>query len=475
VAGAGRRKQVALTSVSVHPHPVDLEPSLVAARTYASRRRRLRIDVGWVLGVMIVLLYLMPAKLIVPNLTYAGRPGLLLALLLWCWWLVARLNPRLVMVGPQPLRWAVLAYLMAAMLSYLAGLMRGLPTLEANAQDFAMLSLFEFLGIVLVAADGIPNWQRLYNVLRVLVYCAGVMALIGLSQSILKIDVTTHFTHIPGLQLKGDLAGFEARGAGGNVRVGSTTMHFIEFSAVMAMTAPFAIHMARFAQQRRDRVLSGICALLIVAAVPISISRTGVVAFAAAVLIMIPVWGWRARYNMLILGGGLIGALMVTRPGLLGTLRYMFSAGEADPSIQGRTDDYSYVAHWFAQRPWLGRGPRTLVPELYQGRVLDNEWLYTLVTGGIIGIAVLVLLHVTCMALAGIAWRRSEREEDRHLCAALIAAQVISLLVAATFDSLAYTTLTSTLALTMGFCGTVWRFTHPARTIRTLTVRRFVD
>jgi hypothetical protein len=79
------------------------------------------------------------------------------------------------------------------------------------------------------------------------------------------------------------------------------------------------------------------------------------------------------------------------------------------------------------------------------------------------------------MALAGIAWRRSEREEDRHLCAALIAAQVISLLVAATFDSLAYTTLTSTLALTMGFSGTVWRFTHPARTIRTLTVRRFVD
>jgi O-antigen ligase len=356
------------------------------------------------------------------------------------------------------------------MFSYLAGLLRGLPTLEQHAQDFALLQLAEFLGVALVAADGVPNWERLKGVLRVMVWGASFMSVTGILQSVLKFDITQYLV-VPGLEVKGALAGFMVRGTG-QLRVAGTATHFIEFSAVLAMVVPFAIHFARFAAARWQRRASGAAALVITAGVPVSISRTGIVALAAVALVMIPMWTWRMRYNILFFVAGLGAALMVLRPGLMGTLTAMFTGAGTDPSISGRTNDYSIVGYWFSQRPWLGRGPNTLVPELYQGLTLDNQWLYTLVTQGLVGIATLATLHIVGIVLAGIAMRRSTRDEDRHLCAALIAAMIISMLAAATFDSFYYTTLTTTVALLLGVCGAVWRFTHPARTIRTSTVRR---
>jgi O-antigen ligase len=422
---------------------------------------------------MVFLLYALPATLIVPELTYAGRPALLVAFLLWCWWLLAHLNPRLVMVGPQPMRWAALAYLASVLLSYVAGMQRGLPQLEANGQDFTLILTLEFLGVVMMAADGIRNWDRLLGVLRVFMWSAGIMALIAIIQATTKVNVA-EFIRLPGLQLKGELADFQPRGDGGLYRVAGTATHYIEFSVVMAMAVPFAIHFARFASSRRARLAAGFVALLITASIPMAVSRTGVLALGTAVVVMlIAAWNWRTRFNVLVIGMGIVGMLVVSRPGLLGTIKSMFASAESDPSITGRTDDYAYVGNWFAQRPWLGRGPGTLIPDLYL--ILDNQWLYTLVTGGIIGVAAFAMLHITGITLAWIALRRSTLPEDRHLCAALIAAQVISMLVSATFDSLSFTTFSFTLALTCGVSGAVWRMTHPHRTVRTSTVNWLGD
>jgi hypothetical protein len=454
-------------------HPADLEPSLLARHTYGSRRRHARIDAAALLSVMVFLLYALPATLIVPELTYAGRPALLFAFGLWCWWLLAHLNSRLVMVGPQPMRWAGLFYLVSILLSYVAGTLRGLPVLESNGMDFTLILTLEFVGVVLMAADGIPNWDRLQGVLRVYVWSAGLMAAIGIAQALSGINIA-EYIHVPGLQFKGSVADFQPRGDGGLFRVAGTATHYIEFSVVMAMAVPFAIHFARYAGSTRARTAAGFVALLMTAAIPMAVSRTGVLALLTAVIVMlIAAWGWRTRYNILILGGGIVAVLMVGRPGLLGTLRSMFATAQEDPSVTGRTDDYEYVSHWFSQRPWLGRGPGTLIPDLYL--ILDNQWLYTLVTGGIIGVLAFAMLHFTGITLAWIAMRRSTLEEDRHLCAALITAQIVSLLVSATFDSLGFTTFSFTLALMCGLSGAVWRFTHPRRQVRTSTVHWLGD
>jgi polysaccharide biosynthesis protein PslJ len=454
---------------AVTRHPVDLEPSLLGYRTYGTRRRLARIDAAGLLSVMVCLLYALPATLIVPGLTFAGRPALLIAFVLWCWWLLARINPRLVMVGPQPMRWAVLGFLIASLLAYLAGELRGLPQVEANALDFTMILTLEFLGVILIAADGIPNWGRLVGVVRVYVWSGGFMAIVGIIQATTAINIVEYF-QIPGLEFKSEIADFQMRGDGGLFRVASTATHYIEFSTVMAMAVPFAIHFARFGPTKRTRYVAGFIALLMAAAIPMAVSRTGVLALLVAILVMlVSAWNWRTRYNVLAVGVGLGAALMVVRPGLLGTLRSMFSIMGNDPSITGRTDDYEFVGLWFSQRPWLGRGPGTLLPDLYI--ILDNQWLYTLVTAGLVGVAAFAALHVTGITLATIALKRSTRPEDRHLCAAILSIPVVSLVVSATFDSLGFTTFSFTLALAFGLSGAVWRLTHPQRTVRTSSVR----
>ncbi|PZW04189.1 O-Antigen ligase [Micromonospora phaseoli] len=443
---------------------------LLSQGTYGIRRSRSRLDVSVLLGITIVLLYVLPGTLIVPNLTYAGRPALLLALLLFAWWCLVRLNPRLLLVGPQPIRWVLGIYLIAHLMSYLAGLLRGLPTQEANAQDFATLQLLEFLGVALIAADGIRNWDRLNRVLQVAVWCTGFMAIVGIIQAVFKYDVSTHLV-IPGLEVKGGLAGFGQRGDEGQFRVAGTTVHYIEYSAVMAMMVPFAIHVARFAPRRGHRQLAAVSAMLAAVANPMSISRTGIVALGLALLVMLPVWSWRLRYTFLFLGAGAVMAIMFLKPGVLGTLKSMFLNVGVDPSIEGRTNDYELVGHFFDQRPWLGRGPRTLLADPVRDTILDNQWLYTLVTGGVIGVLALLAVHVVSIALAVIAFRRATREEDRHLCVALISAQVVAVVVGGTFDSLYYTTFAISVALFVGLSGAVWRLTHPARIIRTSTVQ----
>ena len=40
-------------------------------------------------------------------------------------------------------------------------------------------------------------------------------------------------------------------------------------------------------------------------------------------------------------------------------------------------------------------------------------------------------------------------------------------------DSLAFLTFATTLGLTIGMCGTVWRLTHPQRMVRTSATRPF--
>jgi O-antigen ligase len=432
-----------------------------------------RLDVAAITSVLIILLYAIPAPLIVPAMTFAGRPALVLALGLFAWWVVARLSPSLLMVGRQPLRWAAFIYLHSILLAYIAGLLRGLPTLEANRQDFTLLLTLEFLGLVLMVADGIPNWSRLRRVVGVLVCAAAFLAVLGIIQSIFAYDIT-QWLIVPGLELKGALTDFQARGDSGRFRVAGTTVHSIEFSTVLAMTMPYAIHMARYAHTQAARRGYAVATFLIAGAIPMAISRTGVIALATAMGVMfVFAWNWRFRYNFIVLSCVMIGLLVVARPGLLGTLRAMFLWADADPSIEGRTEDYAHVSAWFAQRPWLGRGPGTLIPDLYM--ILDNQWLLTLVTGGIIGVAALAVMHITCVSLAVLGYRRSQSEEDRHLCAALISTQVVAVLVGATFDSLSFTTFSFTLALLCGACGAVWRLTHPARTLRTSTVSRLLE
>jgi polysaccharide biosynthesis protein PslJ len=444
----------------------DLDPSYLREHTYATRRRHELIDLSALVSLMIVTLFLLPSALSLSPLSTAGRPALLFGLVLSLIWLIAKVHPLISMRGPQPLRWAVALWLVTLLLSYAAGQGRGLTPLEASSSDLAMIYFVVFCGIVLACADGIPSRQRLGQLVRVLVWSAAGMAVIGLLQALLDVDLT-RYMHIPGLDLQHDPIGVQQRA--GFERIASTTGHYIEFSAVMAIALPFAIHLARFGDVRLVRQLAVVAGVLIAAVIPLTLSRTGLLAILVMIAVMTPVWPWPTRFNLLVAAGGLFALATVARPGLIGTIRSLFTGWDSDDSIQGRTDRYETVLAYFQERPLLGRGPGTFVPDLYL--ILDNQWLGLLVSGGLIGVIGLLALHLTAIVLAVQVIRRAPQARDRHLAACLLTTQLVAIIAAGTFDSFAFTTFATSVAICAGFTGALWRLSHPVREVRTAGAR----
>jgi polysaccharide biosynthesis protein PslJ len=448
----------------------DLEPSLAFRGTYVTRRRVTYIDAAVLLSVMLVAISMIPARLVVPSMTDLGRPGLIIGFLLFTWWVLVRFSSHLVMTGPQPMRWAMLVFMITLLISYALGFMRGLTTMEANAADRAMLFFCVFVGVALTASDGVPNWFRLRGVLKVFVTCAAIVAFIGVIEYLFSLDLTKYLT-LPGLQAKGWTPGFEARGTA--IRVASTTTHYIELAAFLSLALPFGIHFSLFSERPQRRRMALLATLLIAGGIFTTISRTGMLAVALMFVILFPVWTWRMRYNSLSLGVGVLAMLGAASPGLLRTLTHLFDDPSNNPAFTVRQARYPLAFHYIAQTPWWGRGTGTWVAPQYQ--IMDNQWLDTLLSNGFIGAVTLAGVHITGIVLAALALKRSKAKEDRHLCAALISTQVIAIAVAGTFDSLSFMTYGTVLAFTLGLCGAVWRLTHPAREVRTSTTRWFID
>ncbi|MGW0431113.1 O-antigen ligase family protein [Micromonospora sp. NPDC003197] len=413
------------------------------------------------LVIAVILAYLLPSRLIFPPLSDLGKPGIMLGFGLLVWWALSRLHPALVTRGRQPMRWAIAIYLVTIGTSYIAAQSRGMPGLESNGLHRAVLMAFAGAGVLLAAADGVLTRKRIDHVLRWISWGATVMALFALSQFILRIDLTNYLKLPPVLMFQRDLIGFDARGGGGLVRVAGTAGHYIEFSVLMVIGLIVSIHYARFSTSRRNRQIYGTLAIIQASVIPISLSRTGVLALAAAILLFIMIWPLRTTFNVLVIGCFLAAMIQVVRPGLLATLRALIFAGENDPSVQGRLEDYEFVAPYISERLWFGRGLGTWLPELYQ--LLDNQWLVTLVSTGVVGVAGLALLFLIGVVVAGRVRRFALRPRDRDLAAVLAVSLGVAAVTAFTFDALYFSTYFLTVHLLLGLAGALWRVTRAER------------
>ena len=103
----------------------------------------------------------------------------------------------------------------------------------------------------------------------------------------------------------------------------------------------------------------------------------------------------------------------------------------------------------------MGRGPFTFLPSIY--RTLDNQYLGSMVEGGIIGLAALVLL-LAGTAFAGLALaRRVPPGPDRALSRALAAGCGIALLMFSTFDAFSFPMAMGVFFVLVGLTGAAHR------------------
>lgn len=420
------------------------------------RRARPQIDAVSVLTAFLVTLVCLPARLIFAPLGAVGTPAEVIGIFAAVWWASTRVVPHLGgFVGRQPLRVALGFFGIALLAGYTSGMLRPLLGVESRAADRMMLATIAWVGVALLGADGVSDRSRLEVLLRRLVLLGALLATVGVVQFFTGFEIAKYI-RVPGLRENFPIEGLQIRS--GLRRVAGTALHPIEFGVVMAIILPLALRQAMTASRLRERVP----VILISLALPMALSRSATLGAATGLIVMLAGWHVRRRVNGLVGGLIFLGLLNAAVPRLLGTIQGLFLNIQRDPSTTTRTDDYSQVWGMIRDQPVFGRGSGTYVPVVY--RILDNQFLLTLIESGVVGVLGLMGLFFTAMSCARGARRRSSDEPTRELGQALAASLAATMVCFATFDAFSYPMCTGIFFVVIGCSGALWRLEMQAHT-----------
>lgn len=442
--------------------PAEGRPEPVSGRPPFRGILAWRPDAISLLSLVVLVTFALPARLVVHGFGAVGTPTNLLGVVLFFMWIFARMIGTKPTERWQPVRIIVGTYLLVMLLTYASGFARLMYPDEASNATRFIISTIALSGIALVAADAIKDRQRLNLLLQRIVYGAAFMGFAGDLEFITKYNLARHI-HVPGLVVNSSIIGLRVRGAG-FTRVAGTASHYIEFGVVLAMLLPLALHFAFFAPTRGRRQFNWLLVIVMGIGVPFSLSRAAALALALGLVVVGCCWTWRARLNGLVVAVVGLVVLRAARPGLLGTIRSLFTNVGNDPSISHRTTDYTPVFKLIGERPLFGRGAGTFIPTRYF--FLDNQVLMTTIESGFLGLISLLMVLVGGLALAHRFGKFASDPETKHLGYALLAAFCGALLTSFTFDSLSFPIFATVLFLLLGIAGAMWRMERPARQTR---------
>jgi len=429
-------------------HPSTPAPQPTARR---AARRRFGLDAVSVLTIYLFLLCAVPSGLTITAMGSLGHPSTIWAAGATVWWLwdhVHRYVPHAVAV--QPIRIALGAFVLIVLASYAWAMLRGLPVNEVSPADTALVKLFGWVGILLVAHDGIDNLERFRVLLRRVALTGGLLALLGLLQFVTK-QTLIDWISIPGMSADGaSLDAVNARA--GFVRASGTAIHPLEYGLVLCAAFPIALTLA-LEERTRGFISRWFPVVAIASASVLSISRSALLGIAAGVIILIPSWSPRVRRTFLILGAGLIIAVGVLVPGMIGTIRGMFTGISTDSSALSRVNSYDTVGEFIARFPAVGKGFGTFQPAYH---ILDNQFLQLAIEVGVVGLVVFVAILGSAVWSANQARRLAPTQHDRALAIALMGSVVSGGLLLAFFDAFSFPMAGGMLFLTVGLCGG-WR------------------
>lgn len=394
------------------------------------------VDGVTAVGFLVVVLLLWPSGLRVAGLGAMGAPVVILGACAGALWALGFLAGRPWASRHPPWLLAVMALFVGSIIvSYIAACLRvDLDLQELAAADRTAVSLLASVAVALVVASAARSQDAVEALVRILVLaCAGTAAL-AMWQFFTGVDLVARIM----------LPGFEAfvsdwdAGRSGFTRVFATAAHPIEYSVVLAMVLPLSLHVA-FGATGRGRLMWWACVALIGGTLPMTVSRTAVLAVAAVIIVMLPFWSGARRRIVLIAGGVGVIVMQALVPGLLGTIRALFTSAAEDPSVTARTEDYEVVLEYVTASPAFGRGYGTFLPSRYT--FLDNEFLMTAVTGGLLGVLAFALLFLVPMYQARRLSASAPDAEQRDLARSLLAGLLASFLTGATFDLFSFSTV----------------------------------
>lgn len=414
-------------------------------------------DAVTLLSCYVFLLMFIPSRLVVGAFGAAGAPAVLFGGLLLAWYLTSRPHPLLLVDrGSQPVRVAVAVFACAIFAAYVAASHQTLPALEQNGADRGLIAVCGWLGVSLLAADGIDRRDRLTVLLGRIVLAASVMAVLGIGEFFTGVNVAKYIG-VPGLTVHSQVTDLMNRA--GLVRVTATAAQPLEFAAVLGMCLPLAFHRARFAPAAlRFRRWSQVA--VIVAAIPMTVSRSAVFALAVIFAVLLPTWTRRERrwtYLIALAAPVLVG---LARPGILASFSKLYGQLGSDTSSTSRSGAISAALPLIAHHPWFGQGFQTFFPQ--SNFFVDDQYLTSLIETGAAGTLALMALFATGWFTARRIRRTAADVAARDLAQCLAASMAAAAVSFATFDALSFTIAAGLLFLLLGCTGAAWRLTGRA-------------
>lgn len=417
--------------------------------------RRWRPTTLTVLLAFLALQFLIPARLVVSGMGAPGRPSAAVGAGLAFLWVLSALRPGNLPPARQPIRWIVGLFVATQLLGHAIGFDRMPSAIEASAANRWLIFVVSIAGVTLAVADGLRTRAELDRLLKALVLLAAVMSSVGVLQFLGIVDLV-QYIRVPGLQTNSSqLFGIGSRGDTDLARVAGTANHYIEYGVVLALVLPVALHYAFFAASRRDKLRQWLLVAVVACGIPLSISRSATLTATVVMVMIAIVWPWRHRYNVLVITLVSVVAFRVVNPGVLGTIRSLFTNALNDTSVTDRIDRTQYVLDLWATRPWFGRGAGMVIPEEYI--LLDNQWYMTLLAGGVFGVVVLLAFFVVPYLMGRSIRLRGRDQETRHLGNTLAATMPAAIMSAATFDAFSFTTWVGVMCVLIGSVGALWR------------------
>jgi O-antigen ligase len=415
------------------------------------------------------LLLLVPTRLTVGAIGAPGTPANLLAIAGLLWWGCMVVGGLGQVRGLTPMRLALGAFVAATLLSYGAGHLQGwsqpadihqrsdrlweaatvheVTDIVSSAADRGLLALAGWAGILLLTAEGVRTWAQLERLVDWIVRAAALVAAMAVTQYVTGLNIAAHL-RIPGLV--GLMEFGDALSRSDLNRVVATSAHPIELGVIMAALLPLALHRAlrdpRAPAPWVPVVLMGMAALM-------SVSRSAVLVGGVAAVVLLIGWPMRLRIIALVAAVPLFLAVRLAFPGLLGTIRSLFTGLEGDPSVAGRTDDYPVVLRLIEQRPLHGQGLFTFIPMVY--RTVDNQMLVMVLELGLIGTAAFLGLVLTAQVAAWTPRRLGLTAQQQSLGLAVSASLAGIVTSFVTFDALSFRQVAGVTFLLMGLAGAI--------------------
>jgi O-antigen ligase len=345
----------------------------------------------WLLGFFCLLIPILPSYSVPAGpLKSNGSPVRIIAVLLFCLvvlgFLLVRRGASTQTISPGVV--IVLIYFSLQLAVYGVGVSHpNIAVINANMTR-ALINLLATAGILIFILTRVRTARQRNILLGCLAVGLTFACVVGLFQAFTNIDLRFLFQP-PGFVVNNaELLPIDERL--GAKRVVGTTSHPIEFSVLTAATVPLTIHFARYASRRDVRWLAALVSVLSLAAMPAAVSRTGLIALAAALLVYM--WSFKVRTLLIgaVAGSLAFGAYVMSFPVITNALWNTIINSADDPSVLSRTADYARVSQTFRDHPVFGLGLGAALPTEYG--FLDNEWLKKIAEGGIFGVASMILL-----------------------------------------------------------------------------------